>query len=45
LVAFEDVATYEPRIDLESAARLKARSRFPDHLSRRLREAWASRRR
>lgn len=44
MVAFVDQATYAPRFDLEGIARQAALPAFPRHLSRRLIEAWGTRR-
>ena len=44
IVAFEDRAQYEPRFDFYGIAERRALSAFPGHLSRRLQQAWATRR-
>jgi hypothetical protein len=44
LVAFEDRAEYSVRFDFAGIAERRALSSFPGHLSRRLQEAWGTRR-
>lgn len=42
LVAFEPRVTYQPRLDLERAAKGRARAAFPRHFSKRLKQAIAT---
>jgi hypothetical protein len=44
LVAFEDRATYQRRFLMQTTAERAFRASFEGHLSRRLRQAWATRR-